>query len=153
MRIGELARRTGISQETIRYYERIALLPAPERNPANYRDYAPAEVERLRFIGNCRSLDMTLDEVRQLLELRDNADARCGEANALLSEHLLHVQHRIDELTQLATQLEGIRQQCQTDQATRDCGILNELNRMEPVQADADSEARHVPGSHGHRPG
>lgn len=153
MRIGELARRTGISQETIRYYERIALLDAPKRNPANYRDYAPAAVERLRFIGNCRSLDMTLGEVRQLLELRDNADARCGEANELLGEHLLHVRHRIGELTQLAAQLEGIRQQCQTDQPTRDCGILNELNRMEPVQAGADPEVRHVPGSHGHRPG
>lgn len=153
MRIGELARRTGISQETIRYYERIALLAAPERNPANYREYAPAEVDRLRFIGNCRSLDMTLDEVRQLLELRDNADARCGEANALLNEHLQHVQHRIEELTQLAAQLEGIRQQCQTDQAARDCGILNELDRMEPVQASTDPESRHVPGSHGHRPG
>lgn len=153
MRIGELARRTGISQETIRYYERIGLLAAPKRNPANYRDYAPSDVERLRFIGNCRSLDMTLDEVRQLLDLRDNAQARCGEANALLGEHLLHVQHRIDELTQLAIQLEGIRQQCQTDQATRDCGILNELNRMEPLQAAVETDGGHVPGSHGHRPG
>lgn len=151
MRIGALARKTGFTQETIRYYEKIGLIPQAARNDANYRDYGAAFVDRLRFIANCRSLDMTLEEVRHLLELRDNPEARCGEANALVSEHLDHVRHRIDELNQLARQLEVIQGQCDEDQAARDCGILNELDRMEP--APDDTPENHVPGSHGHRPG
>lgn len=150
MRIGTLARKTGFSQETIRYYEKIGLIPQPGRNQANYRDYGDAFLDRLRFIANCRSLDMTLDEVRHLLELRDNPEARCGEANALLGEHLEHVRHRVEELNQLARQLEVIQGQCDVDQPARDCGILNELDRMEPVE---EPENSHVPGSHGHRPG
>lgn len=154
MRIGELARKTGFTQETIRYYERIDLLSAPNRSEGNYREYGPGYVDRLRFIGNCRSLDMTLEEVRQLLELKDNPDARCGEVDALLDEHLDHVRHRVEELTLLASQLRAIRDQCGTNQAARDCGILNELDRMTPVQSSSDNhdEANHVPGSHGHRP-
>ncbi|MDG5500922.1 Cd(II)/Pb(II)-responsive transcriptional regulator [Marinobacter sp. BGYM27] len=155
MRIGELARRTGFTQETIRYYEKIELIPQPDRSGANYRDYAAPYVDRLQFIANCRSLDMTLDEIRQLLELRDNPEARCGEANQLIDEHLQHVRHRIDELTQLADQLQVIQGECGTEQATRDCGILNELDRMSVSREDR-SDGRvhnHVPGSHGHRPG
>ncbi|WP_148864314.1 Cd(II)/Pb(II)-responsive transcriptional regulator [Marinobacter fonticola] len=150
MRIGTLASETGFTQETIRYYERIGLIPAPLRSESNYRDYGAGFVDRLRFIANCRSLDMTLDEVRHLLELRDNPEARCGEANQLLGEHLGHVRRRIDELNQLAHQLEVIQGQCHEEQAARDCGILNELDRME---AAADDKETHVPGSHGHRPG
>ncbi|WP_165856187.1 Cd(II)/Pb(II)-responsive transcriptional regulator [Marinobacter sp. JSM 1782161] len=151
MRIGVLAGKTGFSQETIRYYEKIGLIPSPDRSDANYRDYGVAFVDRLRFIANCRSLDMTLDEVRHLLELRENPEARCGEANALLADHLQHVRERIAELNQLARQLEVIQQQCGEDVAARDCGILNELDRMEPPAEDSGDS--HVPGSHGHRPG
>lgn len=155
MRIGELARRTGFTQETIRYYEKIDLVPKPDRSDSNYRDYGSLYVDRLQFIANCRSLDMTLDEIRHLLELRDNSEARCGEANHLIDEHLQHVQHRIEELTQLADQLQVIQGQCGTEQATRDCGILNELDRMSvsPEERSEDRTHSHVPGSHGHRPG
>ncbi|BES73328.1 Cd(II)/Pb(II)-responsive transcriptional regulator [Marinobacter nanhaiticus D15-8W] len=150
MRIGALASETGFTQETIRYYERIGLIPSPQRSDSNYRDYGPSYVDRLRFIANCRSLDMTLEEVRHLLDLRENPEARCGEANQLLAEHLEHVRQRINELNQLANQLELIQDQCHEEQAARDCGILNELDRMEAATDDSDN---HVPGSHGHRPG
>ena len=67
MHIGELARRTGIQVETIRYYEREGLLPEPARSDGNYRVYGPGHLEQLQFIRHCRSLDMSLDEVRTLL--------------------------------------------------------------------------------------
>ncbi|PVY76488.1 Cd(II)/Pb(II)-responsive transcriptional regulator [Tamilnaduibacter salinus] len=148
MRIGELARQTGFSQETIRHYERIGLIPAPARGESNYRTYGPEAASRLQFIANCRALDMTLSEIRRLLSLRDDPAARCGAASELVSDHLNHVRARIGELQQLAEQLEVIESQCQADADTTDCGILNELDRMGPVGRD-DAESSHVPGSHG----
>ena len=71
MKIGELAKLTDCQVETIRYYEREGLLPEPARSEGNYRLYTQAHVERLTFIRNCRSLDMTLEEIRSLLNLRD----------------------------------------------------------------------------------
>ena len=67
IKIGELARRTECQVETIRYYEKEGLLPEPTRSRGNYRLYGEAQVERLQFIRHCRSLDMTLGEVRALL--------------------------------------------------------------------------------------
>ncbi|WP_146053956.1 MerR family transcriptional regulator, partial [Pseudomonas syringae] len=72
MKIGELAKLTDTQVETVRYYEREGLLPAPARSDGNYRLYTQAHVERLSFIRNCRSLDMTLEEIRSLLNLRDS---------------------------------------------------------------------------------
>lgn len=149
MRIGELARQTGFSQETIRHYERIGLIPPPARGASNYRTYGPDAASRLTFIANCRALDMTLSEIRRLLALRDDPAARCGAAGELVSEHLNHVRTRIAELQQLADQLDIIQGQCQDDADTTDCGILNELDRMGPVDRD---DASHVPGSHGQPP-
>ena len=71
MRIGELAKAAETQVETIRYYEREALLPQPERTDGNYRVYGPEHVERLLFIRYCRGLDMTLDEIRALLRMKD----------------------------------------------------------------------------------
>lgn len=72
MRIGELAKATDTQVETIRYYEREALLPQPGRTEGNYRVYGPEHVERLSFIRYCRSLDMALDEIRALLRMKDS---------------------------------------------------------------------------------
>jgi len=72
MRIGELAKATDTQVETIRYYEREALLPQPGRTEGNYRVYGPEHVERLSFIRYCRSLDMALDEIRALLLMKDS---------------------------------------------------------------------------------
>ena len=93
MRIGDLAESTGTPVETIRFYEREGLIPAARRAPNNYRIYTTAHVERLAFIRHCRNLDMTLDEVRALLELRDRPAQDCGEINDLLDEHIGHVRN------------------------------------------------------------
>ena len=88
IKIGELATRTGATVETIRYYEKERLLPKPARSQGNYRLYNEAHFERLQFILHCRTLDMTLDEVRTLLQYRDKPDENCGEVNVLLDEHI-----------------------------------------------------------------
>ncbi len=115
MKIGELAKRTGCPVETIRYYEREGLLPEPARSEGNYRQYTLAHVERLSFIRHCRSLDMTQEEIRTLLALRDRPEADCGTANRLIDEHLHHVEVRIAELQALREQpapLSPIAEEC-----------------------------------------
>jgi len=143
LKIGELATRADCPVDTIRYYEKEALLPAPTRSAANYRLYGERHVERLQFIRHCRSLDMTLDEVRALLRLRDAPEQNCGEVNALLDKHIGHVAQRIAQLQALQVQLQVLRSQCGSDQPARDCGILQGLANM-------SEEARPVNlGSHG----
>jgi Cd(II)/Pb(II)-responsive transcriptional regulator len=114
MKIGELAQRTGISIETIRFYEAQGLLPPAARAANNYRVYTPEHVEQLAFIAKCRSLDMAHTEIRRLLELQANPQASCEEINNLLDEHLRHVEARIAELTDLKGQIEAIGQRCTT---------------------------------------
>ena len=130
LKIGELAARTDCPVETIRYYEREALLPEPTRSQGNYRLYGDTHVERLQFIRHCRSLDMTLDEVRTLLQLKDAPQDSCHEVNALLDKHIGHVAQRISELKNLQVQLKSLRAQCGSAQAVKDCGILQGLASM-----------------------
>lgn len=127
LKIGELARRTDCLVETIRYYEREGLLPAPARSEGNYRLYGAAHEERLQFIRHCRSLDMTLDEIRSLLHFKDAPEESCGEVNALLDKHIGHVTDRIAELEILQEQLKELRTRCSSAQAAKDCGILQKL--------------------------
>jgi Cd(II)/Pb(II)-responsive transcriptional regulator len=148
MKIGELATLTDAQVETIRYYEREGLLPAPARSDGNYRLYTQAHVERLTFIRNCRSLDMTLEEIRSLLHLRDSPQDQCVSVNALIDEHIQHVNDRIASLQALQTQLLDLRQRC-SDGAPDHCGILDRLELSGSV-VTADVEHSHVGRSHGH---
>ncbi|CAH2795451.1 MAG: Transcriptional regulator, MerR family [uncultured Caballeronia sp.] len=121
MRIGELAKMAQCTTETIRFYEKEGLLPHANRTDSNYRNYTEAHAERLRFIRNCRALDMTHDEIRHLLSAIDAPGEPCGSINSLVDEHILDVDRRIEELTQLKAQLRG---QCTTEESATDCGII-----------------------------
>jgi Cd(II)/Pb(II)-responsive transcriptional regulator len=128
LKIGDLARRTQCQAETIRYYEREGLLPAPNRTAGNYRVYGQGHIDRLLFIRNCRLLDMTLDEIRQLLRLRDTPQKNCDAAHALLDEHIAHVSSRLAELKLLERQLKALREQCgPLRDDDKECGILDGL--------------------------
>lgn len=152
MKIGELARLTDCPIETIRYYEREGLLPTPARSEGNYRQYTHVHVERLAFIRHCRSLDMTQQEIRQLLALRDTPQANCDAANRLIDEHMHHVEVRIAELRGLQQQLRDLRAHCQVAGSSEACGILRELEQPAPptLASEACMEAGHlhVPGVH-----
>jgi len=122
--IGELAREGETPVETIRYYEREGLLPAPRRSAGNFRLYGEAHRERLIFIRQCRSLDLTLAEIRRLLTLRDRPEEPCNEVNALLDSHIDTVSQRIAGLERLRRDLKALRRQCHEAQGTANCGIL-----------------------------
>lgn len=147
MKIGELAKATDCAVETIRYYERENLLPEPARSEGNYRLYTQAHVERLTFIRNCRTLDMTLEEIRSLLRLRDSPDDQCESVNALIDEHIQHVNARIEGLQALQTQLLELRQHCHSKEVQ--CSILQHLEVNGAVTAP-EAEHSHVGRSHGH---
>ncbi|MDD2053479.1 Cd(II)/Pb(II)-responsive transcriptional regulator [Pseudomonas putida] len=149
MKIGELAKLTDCQVETIRYYEREGLLPEPARSDGNYRLYTQAHVERLTFIRNCRSLDMTLEEIRSLLSLRDSPQDQCESVNALVDEHIQHVKARIDGLLVLQAQLLDLRQRCGEGPDIEQCGILQRLEVSGSVMP-SETEPSHVGRSHGH---
>ena len=147
--IGTLARDAECPPETIRYYEREGLLPPATRTAGNYRLYSPGHLERLVFIRNCRSLDMTLDEIKQLLRFRDEPQSECGAAHALIDEHIVHIGERIAELEQLQGQLQTLRRQCQPIGDAKKCGILDRLEQKTPGSSERKSVKDHIRGAHG----
>jgi Cd(II)/Pb(II)-responsive transcriptional regulator len=149
VKIGELARATQTQVETIRFYEREGLLARTARTEGNYRIYDQAHAQRLSFIRHCRSLDMTLDEIRVLLRFKDAPSENCGEVNTLLDQHIGHVAQRIRSLRALERQLKGLREQCCVAQDASQCGILIELSGAGIQRIDAPSSATgHVHGVH-----
>ncbi len=98
MRIGQLARRTGVSAKTIRYYEDIGVLPPPQRSANDYRDYGPDAVDRLRFIRDAQATGLTLTEISSILELRGRGESTCGHVIELLEQHLTDLDHHIETL-------------------------------------------------------
>jgi Cd(II)/Pb(II)-responsive transcriptional regulator len=147
MRIGNLAEATGTPVETIRFYEREGLIPAARRTDNNYRQYSAAHAERLAFIRQCRNLDMTLDEIRSLLRLRDSPPKDCGEVNTLLDDHIGHVAQRIRELRALEKDLKALRARCASPHPLEQCGILNQLDSV-AAQGPQSSPRRHIRGAH-----
>ena len=130
MKIGELAKLTNCTVETIRFYEKTGLLPEALRTESNYRDYQPVHLERLRFIRNCRAFDMSHDEIRQLIMLVDSHAESCHSVNEILDEHIQHIEDRISELNMLVMQLKDLRQQCQNQQSVDECQIVQGLANL-----------------------
>jgi Cd(II)/Pb(II)-responsive transcriptional regulator len=150
MKIGELAKLAGCSVETIRYYECEGLLPRPERGANNYRLYGRSHLEGLRFIRNCRVLEMTLEEIRTLMHLRLDSERDCGEVNAILDEHIAHVTERMESLRSLQDQLVSLRGMCSHVQPRKSCAILLELISSQSLNLGEEQSGRScVPGAHG----
>ena len=141
IRIGELAQRTGCEVVTVRFYEKEGLLPAPARSSGNYRLYSEAHIERLHFIRHCRSLDMSLGEIRALLGLRDKPLRDCGEVTALLDAHIQQVETRIDALLHLKQQLGALREMCAGARSIEACGILQGLADCCSQSSNSDGAA------------
>ena len=127
MKIGELAKRSGCSIQTIRYYEREGLLRSAERSEGNFRVYDQQAEDRLMFIKRCRNLDLSLDEVKQLLALSQEPEAACGEVNQIIDQHIHKVEERILELQDLHVQLMRLRGHCSEHLTVNQCGIIKTL--------------------------
>ena len=114
MQIKELERRTNLSGKTIRYYESIGLLPPPSRLANGYRDYGEADVDRVKFVAAARGLDFSLDDIGEILDLRDRREAPCRVVLDLLQKKADEISQRIVELQRLEADLRELHRLGQT---------------------------------------
>lgn len=110
MRIGELAERLGLNTQTIRYYERIGLLPEPERTDSGYRLYDEEDERRLRFVRNARGMGLRLGEIGEALALRERGEPPCAYVAEVISRRVEEIERRIAELTKFKAELDGLRE-------------------------------------------
>jgi len=110
MKIQELAQRTGISAKTIRYYEEIGILPAPARAENNYRQYTEQDVDRLRLVAGARRLDLSLDDIQEIIALRDRREAPCRILLEQLERKADEIAERIRELKRLESELRSLHE-------------------------------------------
>lgn len=111
MRIGELASVAGTSTKTLRFYEERGLLPAPGRTPAGYRDYDPTVLDRLNFISRGQAAGLTLAQIQQVLEIRDDGEAPCEHVRALLRQRLVDIEHQLSRLAVLRDSLTALSEE------------------------------------------
>lgn len=126
--IGRLSQRCGCNVETIRYYERIGIMPAPPRTPGGHRLYSRTHLRRLLLICRSRRLGFTLKQVRELLRLVDGGDGTCGDVKVVTLEHLQEIQRRIADLQRLKNTLKQIAGRCDGS-ASANCPVMETLSR------------------------
>jgi DNA-binding transcriptional MerR regulator len=124
--IGDLAKATGTKVETIRYYERIGLLPAPDRTSGNYRAYGKSDLGRLSFILRARALGFGLQQVRELLGLSDQKQRSCEAVDVIARDHLADLDRKLADLKALRRELDSIIRQC-------GCGTIAECRLIEAL--------------------
>lgn len=129
LRIGQLAERTGVGIETIRFYEKQGLMSEPVRGENGYRRYSQNAIEELQFIRRGRLLGFSLDEIAQLMTLAHQPEQPCAKADALVAQHLRTVDHQIAELQALRKQLESLSH-CESNQAAH-CHLIEALEDKE----------------------
>jgi DNA-binding transcriptional MerR regulator len=109
MEIRELVQKTSVPAKTIRYYEDIGLLPPPARKPNGYRDYADADVERLKLVAGARRMDIPLAEIQEILDLRDRQEPPCFRLLEIIAQKRSEIQVRIEQLKQMDAELSVLR--------------------------------------------
>ena len=129
--IGELSRRTGVNVETIRYYEKVKMLPVPQRTTGGRRIYGPVETRILAFIRRARELGFTPDEVRTLLDLGGPGKASCAEVRTVASSHLTDIRAKIADLKKLERLLAKTVAKCSGRQVP-DCPVIDILDVRPP---------------------
>jgi DNA-binding transcriptional MerR regulator len=127
MKIGELARATATKVETVRFYEKIGLLPAPARTSANYRAYGADHLARLSFVRRARDLGFSLDAIRDLLTLADDPSQPCEAVDGIARFHRTDVQRKIDDLMALRSELDRVIGACRHG-TVGDCKIIEALS-------------------------
>jgi len=125
--IGALSERTGVNVETVRYYERIGMLPKPPRTEGGHRVYDDRHVKRLAFIRRCRELGFSLDDIRLLLKLVDGGDYTCAEVKAMTLDHAKTIRRKIADLRRMERVLKEMAAQCDGGDVP-ECPIVDALS-------------------------
>lgn len=140
MKIGDLAKRAGVSAKTVRYYESIGLLAEPERTSSNYRDYGDDAEARLRFIRDSQAAGLTLAEVGSILEMKDAGQSTCGHTRDLVHRHLEEIDQQIATLTAQRREMEALAKRADA----MDPGACTDPHRCQVIEASLGSA--HQPG-------
>lgn len=127
MKIGEVARQTGVGIETIRYYERKGLLDEPQRRPSGYRQYDETVVARLQFIRRSKELGFTLAEINELLKLWLERETKCCDVRAKARRKIEEIEGKVRSLNRMKRSLQKLIEQCQQRGAMTDCPLLDGL--------------------------
>lgn len=135
--IGDLSRKTGAKVSTIRYYEQMGLLPVPERSEGNQRRYSKAEQDRLSFIRHARDLGLTIDAIRELIELSQHPEKPCAEADRIAAEQLATVREKIERLKKLESELVRISTSPHPNKVG-ECYVIHALADHDLCSADHD---------------
>jgi len=139
--IGGLSKHTGTNIETIRYYERVALLPAPARSSGGYRLYGTDHLKRLTFIRRARALGFSIGEVRTLLRLADERKRPCAEVRVVADAHLKDVRAKIADLRRMERVLKATVARCASGKQTH-CPVIEAFYRDRSVVVDLDADVR-----------
>jgi DNA-binding transcriptional MerR regulator len=134
--IGDLAEQVGVTPDTLRYYERLRLLPPPPRSNGGYRLYEPAVAERVAFIRKAQALGLTLDDVREVLRIADAGTPPCEHVRAALGRRLGEVEARIADLEELRHTLAGALRRSQSQPLARSC-VCDIIESQEVPRRDA----------------
>ncbi|KJV39699.1 MerR family transcriptional regulator [Acinetobacter brisouii] len=129
--IGELAKKSKISADTIRFYEKKQLIAAPKRANNNYRYYDDQALQQLIFIRHCRELGMSLKEIQDMNELMLHPQDNCAVVDTLVETHLGHIQDKIQQLQKFSQQLQQLRQSCNSQACIQDCNIVKTLHQLD----------------------
>lgn len=133
MRTSDVARRSGVNVQTLRYYERRGLLAQPPRSSAGYRAYPDSAVQVVRFVKRAQQLGFTLDEIEELLHLADGGPDNCDAARGVAEARLADLQAKIDDLLRMRTSLDQLVATCTKPRAARDCPLLTAIRTDEPT--------------------
>ncbi len=129
MKIGQVATRAGVNIDTLRYYERRGLLAEPERRPSGYREYPEETVSIIRFIKRAQDLGFTLDQIGELISLRDGADGRRkSEVRALAEAKMRDIDQKLAQLQSMRSALSSLLESCACSRGRPECPILEALN-------------------------
>lgn len=124
--IGKMSRQTGVNIETIRYYERIGVLPRPDRTEGGNRQYNHDQLKRLFFVKRCRGLGFSLDEIRALLEMVDRRDFTCNDVHTMTIDHLASVRRKLQDLKKLERALTKMADECSRGDVP-ECPVIDTL--------------------------
>lgn len=127
MKIGEVARRSGVGVETIRYYERLGLLQTPDRRPSGYRQYGTAVIERLEYIRRSKELGFTLSEIRELLEVSFASQKCCDHIRQRARDKLSDIDQKIRDLQKMRRSLKGILKRCSAQDSDGECPLVHTI--------------------------
>lgn len=130
MKIGEISKKTGLSVDAIRFYEKSGLIKRLSRTSGGYREFNSDAVASIEFISHCRSLDIPIIEIKKLLNVRSGSEKSCRQANEVIDEQLKKLRIRIKELKKLEKNLSQIRSVCNEEIDAKDCKIIQSLQNF-----------------------